>query len=901
MTGKSKIFLGCFFLFFLISVYFFSRLEYQESLLVIMPEKMQREAALFHASPVSQKFFIVVETKDAHILPQAVEIVLRHAQEIPAIQQTEAAGADYLLSYYYHLPNIWDAELEAAASALCTPEAIREKMRENIMRLMGPEGAFFGGFILADPLGLLSLITPYLERLNVSDTVLNFENGYLVSEDGASALLMFDALEDALDRVGAVALTDEVKAINQFLPAGARAFSMGAARYTQENNEVITNDVKRVLVISLVFMTAIFLIFFRKRNALFIYAVPVLVLIPSVVFTWLVLGAGSGITLGFGAVLMGLAIDYSIYIYYAFKASSKNSTKSSVVKAMLRPIILSAATSILTFTALYFCGIPLLKQIGFFAVTGLLFALFIAFAVAPLMFRLQERAERDFRLPIHDRPALSLLLIALILIAGALSLPFVEMDTALNSYNTVSGKFQNDKEIFDALTGNAAQSSSLLFVFGQSQDEALLRSRLFSDAAGVELPLSKILVPSETAARNKERWLEFWNRGRRASVENVLRAEAAGYGLRDSAFNDFFSFVSTASPPPGAEEFDLTRIYNPFIVFEGRAAVLHALGGDIAIPDQFEKDIVLVSQSRTQGDLVYNVMSSLFMVVGVVFILSFILFRLAFRDMRLVALVFAPALCSVAMIVFVSAIFGVPLNLFSLFCIPLLIGLNVDYAIFIIHQKLHSRDLHPSRAVIATALLSVAGFGALVFADHKVLFTMGFTLNIGIITALLVSVYLLPALIRKSKNIAALLLIVLVTGCGGASGVPVRYNAPAGETAAAQTREYHGELGGQAPFTAVFAGRAGPQGPVGQADRVRAVTLNDFGIKLADMTVSAGAVDVHFYMSFLPKRIIRSLALFYRAFLFDRGSLKKTEGGAGAILYTSADDTVALWAGHDDT
>jgi len=890
MTGKNKIFLGCLFIIFLVSVYFFIRMEYRENILVMVPEKMQREVALFQATPLSNKFFMVVHTEDPDLLPEAVGIVAEHAGAIPAIKPSQAAGPEFLLSYYYHLPNLWSAELENRAMARIEPAAIHEKMQENIMRLMGPEGAFFGDFILADPLGLLSLITPYLRELNIAGGGLNFENGYLVSANGENALLIFNAEENAFDRAGALHLTGKVNEINTFLPPGARVFAMGAARYTQENNDIIAKDVARVLAISLLFMVIIFLFFFRKKNALFIYAVPVLVLVPSAVFTWFVLGTISGITLGFGSVLMGLAIDYSVYIYFAFKASSVNSPKSVVVKAMLRPIILSAATSIISFAALYFCGIPFLRQIGLFAVSGLVFALFIAFVAAPMMFQMQGQPEKDFAYAGHGRPRVSAALIALIIIIGALSAPFVRVDTALDSLNTVSAQFKKDREIFDGITGGAMQNSSLLFVFGRDKDDVLGKSALLGSLCKTRLPLSEILVSPETAARNRTRWHDFWTPERRTFIENGVRSVSSAYGLRDNAFAGFFNFLQTASAPPGADEFDITKIYNPFIVFEDREAIVHTLRDEIQIPAVFENDAILVSQQRVQEDLFYSVLESLFAVICVVFIIDFILIFSNFRSIRLALLAFVPVFCSAAMILFASAVSGVRFNIFSLFSIPLVIGLNVDYAIFIIHQKLSSRDLHPSKAVTAAALLSVAGFGALVFAEHRVMFALGLTINIGIITALLVSVYLLPALIKNSKNIAAVLLVLLFTGCAP-SGGNIRYNVPAPAAAATETRAYYGELGGQILITAVFARSVGG---------ARVVTLNELGFTLADMTVEANGVSVHSYLRHIPKRNIQSLALFYRDFNFDRGSLAKMTDSNDRTAYKNADGTIVLWVEHDN-
>jgi predicted RND superfamily exporter protein len=87
---------------------------------------------------------------------------------------------------------------------------------------------------------------------------------------------------------------------------------------------------------------------------------------------------------------------------------------------------------------------------------------------------------------------------------------------------------------------------------------------------------------------------------------------------------------------------------------------------------------------------------------------------------------------------------------------PLLIALGIDYGIFIIFKgtKTHSL-LHPAKAVIIAALSTLIGFGSLMAAQHKVLFIIGFMVFTGILTSILVSVFILPPFLtagKKEKN-----------------------------------------------------------------------------------------------------------------------------------------------------
>ncbi|WP_424246125.1 putative exporter [Elusimicrobium posterum] len=882
LQKHKKLFLIFFFLFFFLCVYAFTKIKYEENILVMVPAAIEKEVALFQSSPLSKKFFVIVNVDNPAKLDAALNTVALKTKEIEGLKTAAALGPEFILSYYYAAPYLWTAEHEQAILPLLEKENIEEKMQENISYLMGPEGMFLKDFITADPLGMISVLSQDLKDLNITGENLNFRNGFMVSNDGMSAMMMFD-MAGGFDRAKSALVTAQVAGLNDFVDFGLQVFSMGAARYTQENNDIIQKDVRNVLILSVVLMLGIFLIFFRDRRALFVYIVPVLVLIPAAVLTFLIFGSISGITIGFGSVLMGLAVDYSVYIYFAIK-SAKAQNKNSVIRAMFKPIILSASTSIISFVVIYFCSIELFRQISVFATSGLIYALFLAFVVAPLFFKARDKKEKDFKFSADIKPLAAAITVSAIIFGGIISIKFLSFDTSLDSLNTVSKEFVEQRKIFDSITGNVSETGALLFVSATTQDGARAESEKIAKDNNLQLPLS-VLLPSASARKeNLERWKTFWTRARINEVKKYISEQANMYGLQPSAFNGFYNFLSSAAAPAGTENFDLTSVYNPFVQNENSFSMVHVLkGAEVKEDLKLGENAVLVSQNLIQKELFYSVIKILFIIMAIVAVLDFIMLWTALKDVRIVILGFIPILCGISMIFIISAIFGFKINLFSLFSIPLIIGLGVDYAIFVIHQSLSSKDLHPSRGVASAALLTLAGFGALVVAKHKVLFAIGFTVSVGIATAVIISIYLLPAMVKHSKKVISLLLIIFLFACGSA-GKKVEYNVPANDNlipAEGLVERRHGELNGQVPFTSVMLEFTNGQ--------KRVIVDNGFGIKFADFSITKDNVEVHSY-NFLPKRAVSALGLFYKDFYFNRDSLKKVDdeySGAGGriILY----------------
>ena len=55
----------------------------------------------------------------------------------------------------------------------------------------------------------------------------------------------------------------------------------------------------------------------RRRRALLVFLLPIVILGPALALTGLVDGSVSAITIGFGAVLLGVTIDYGLHVYFS--------------------------------------------------------------------------------------------------------------------------------------------------------------------------------------------------------------------------------------------------------------------------------------------------------------------------------------------------------------------------------------------------------------------------------------------------------------------------------------------------------------------------------------------------------------------------------------------------------
>ena len=140
-----------------------------------------------------------------------------------------------------------------------------------------------------------------------------------------------------------------------------------------------------------------------------------------------------------------------------------------------------------------------------------------------------------------------------------------------------------------------------------------------------------------------------------------------------------------------------------------------------------------------------------FLVVSLLSIAAIALIAwLDLRSIGLAALAVGTVIAGVGMTLGAMPLLGVDVNLANFFAIPMLIGLGVDSAIHIIHRARQdpARLGNTVRAVGFTALTTAIGFGALVFADHRGMRSLGLVMLAGSLCCMYAACVVLPLLLR---------------------------------------------------------------------------------------------------------------------------------------------------------
>lgn len=130
-----------------------------------------------------------------------------------------------------------------------------------------------------------------------------------------------------------------------------------------------------------------------------------------------------------------------------------------------------------------------------------------------------------------------------------------------------------------------------------------------------------------------------------------------------------------------------------------------------------------------------------------------ILLLLVLRRLRDVLIVFAPLILAALLSGATAVLLGLSINLANIIVLPLLFGIGVAFGIyFVMNWRAGNRTPMQSptmRAVVFSALTTIAAFGSMAVSAHPGTADMGLLLAISLSYALIASVILVPALLGE--------------------------------------------------------------------------------------------------------------------------------------------------------
>src|ERR1043166_5131730 len=212
----------------------------------------------------------------------------------------------------------------------------------------------------------------------------------LASEDGTFRLMFVQATGDLLNYRECQAWLDEIKSAVHSTGADSEVVIHYTGRPAFEAE--IAADMQRDIIVSVFGTAAIIAVLFfiahrRILPILWLLTLLALILFATLAFGALLFGTINVVSVGFAAILLGLAVDYAV-VHYQEALAKPEETIPQIRRAIAPSIFWAAVTTISAFLVLNFSGLPGLGQLGSLVAIGVaLSALVMLFAFLPPLFR----------------------------------------------------------------------------------------------------------------------------------------------------------------------------------------------------------------------------------------------------------------------------------------------------------------------------------------------------------------------------------------------------------------------------------------------------------------------------------------------------------------------------------
>jgi predicted exporter len=686
-----------------------------------------------------------------------------------------------LLTY---LPVLFDEKDYTEIEYLTSVPGLEEVMQENFILLNSPAGIGMKKQVQRDPLGLTRLLLKKLVHLQ-AEFSMRLDDGFFMNNDGRSCLVLAESILSLTDSKGAQIIQKELEdAFSKALMVGVEARIIGSLPHTLANSRSIQRDLRLLLPVAAILLLLLLGITLRDIRAFIVFSVPFMAALPAIAVTAVFFGNISMLALGFGIVLLGIAVDFSIHLYLTL--SRDKGTQKELLRRVRKPFIFATLTTTSVLTILLFSEVASHRQMATLALAGVLLAVFFAWLVIPTIVPEKEQKKNGtgpqncsvthnisgihHLSPLLQNTALTVW--GVLLAAGLLAWPQLQYNGDLRVLDVPDRAVLADEHHFSITWGQKGDQAFVIGV-GKSLEEALDTNSLIyrflrENNFDTYQSLAPILPGSGVQENNRKLWHQFWAT-RRPAFDKEFTAIAQAKGFSDQAFIPFFRqieddpglllpgelynsplqvMLATMMRSSPAKEGDSEK---QFMVMSTVAIDDDTLPLLLAFAEQDPKISVLANR-KWRAEVEQLLRKDIVLLCLAAGCAVFFLVALQFRKIDVTAAVLAPVLSSLAAMSVFCWITGVELNMMHLMMGIMVIGLCVDYGIFIVCSRLTRDTGTVSLAVSICAGSSLIGFGVLAFAHHPALHSLGITVLVGIGAAWPVALFVSPSLIRKQNR-----------------------------------------------------------------------------------------------------------------------------------------------------
>jgi predicted exporter len=691
------------------------------------------------AASMKPPFFLkTVKGPDASLGPDTVELLL---DVLPAV----ATGKD----------------LKALEESL-TPQTIRTKLSDMRKEIQSPAGWMMKDLFQKDPLGLRLIAFKKLEALRLVPNA-RIEDNHFVDSDGRHALIIAEMGPKITDSGSSrLMLENFTKAVKESVPKEIAATMVSGHQYTVANADTIKKDLVLVLGCSVLAMAVLYVAFLHSWRSIFVFLVPTIVLAFGTAAVLIVHKNVSSATVGFASVLLGITDDFPIYVYLALK---NGRDKAESLNRISRPLLFSGLTILAAFSVMLFSALPGQRQIGLFSIVCIVGSIGLSLIVLPHVIDskrvVPSQADVRQQNPMPLAPRLIVSVWALALVVCLWQGTNVRFNGDIRAMSYVPETLKAAEQEVGRIWGNF-RDTAVVFSNGRDLNAALevneyVLQRVEAVSPAGLVSLAPLLPSRVTQDRNRTGWNQFWKRAEGRTIIDRLQIESETLGFSRDAFKPFenglFASASaiTADLIGKAGLGDLTEM---LLLRDRRGVTVLTLVPDVAeVRETLAEDkgplmssVRVVSPTGFREALSRIISHDFLWYVVYAFLMIVAMLLVLFRDLRRTGYALVPVITGMVFMIGAMTALGISFNIFNIVAAVLVIGLGVDFGIFMVYRVTEGHDRTTDLSVLLGGLTTVAGIGMLVLARHPALHSIGTTVLLGLAGAVPSALLVIPAL-----------------------------------------------------------------------------------------------------------------------------------------------------------
>ncbi|NOY72117.1 MAG: MMPL family transporter [Gammaproteobacteria bacterium] len=720
-----------------------------DGLLQLAEERLQQK--------IDNKIILLLASTDKKRLNQAADHVFSILNKQSNLKINNGIGSRAGLQDWFDAlkVNRFSLLTEQQRVLLLTNNAavLVDEARRNIFNLQSIGNI---GLVQDDPLGLFSqyITENYSPRSNIRVEGQRVFVNTDTESDPAYIVLQLDVLVNVFSLAEQESIVAAIKNIEADLSRGYPGVSLyksGLIFHAAGAAETAKKEITLISIGSLIGVISLFLMTFRSF-------LPLILSLASVLFGGLIafilchafFSSVHFITLVIGVTLIGVSIDYSLHYFAKCVEPGNQVVRFRPIAIIFSAIALSLTTSVLGYSSLLLAPLPGLQQVAAFSVLGLIFSWLFVVSVYPrlsfsglsrtpkkmLLFALLPKRFWDFlgKRQIILIAVLACLSISVLLIAN------VQLSNDVRILHKPDPDLMRDEALIREVLNSPAPNQffivrgrSVQTVLEQEENFRKTLDKLVADGVIEHYQGVSQFVPSQVQQRDNYDLIAdklYFSGGPVARFMDEL-------GFSDSVISEHLRLFAASKNQCLLLPEKLSLTDSMGLMWLGKvgseyASIITLSGVDdlgiLATAAQQESNILFVDKVQQLTHVIGTQQRFAALLLFVAYGVVMLMVVCWYRSIAAVMLVLVPMLSTLTVIAILTLL-GQAISLFHLFAFFLVLGLGMDYSIFIRESTREESSSYV--AILLSAGTSCLSFGLLSISSTPMVSHFGFVVLLG--------------------------------------------------------------------------------------------------------------------------------------------------------------------------